>query len=248
MTNVEGPVSGGAPAEPSSPLLAYLDVLRARWRLVVAIFVLTVTSAVVFTSWQIPVYQASATVLIEPESPRVVNIPEVASERELNSQEYYATQYKVLLSRPVIEPVIQRLNLKQRMPHVGASADPYLALLYRRLGGVIIEPLKNTRLVLVKFEDPNPALAQEIANEIANQYVKYGLEIKHAEAQRASVWLSEQIQSLRSKAQQSSQALEHYQAKADLLGLQEQRQITQAKLIDYNRTYLEAQNQRVTSE
>jgi uncharacterized protein involved in exopolysaccharide biosynthesis len=39
-----------------------------------------------------------------------------------------------------------------------------------------------------------------------------------------------------------------YQAKADLLGLQDQRQITQAKLMDFNRAYLEAQSQRLSSE
>ena len=120
--------------------------------------------------------------------------------------------------------------------------------MYGQYGGLIVDPVKNTRLVLVKFEDPDPALATEIANAIAEQYVKYGLEVKQAEAQTATVWLNEQIQALRAKAQQSSRALTAYQAKADLLGLQDQRQITQAKLIDFNRAYLEAQNMRITAE
>jgi succinoglycan biosynthesis transport protein ExoP len=237
------PSTGQGSPEATSPLHAYLRVLRSRWRLVLSVFILTVVSAVVFTSRQIPIYQAAATVLIEPEAPKIVNITEVTNEREA-SQEYYATQYKVLQSRPIVEPVIQRLNLKERMPKVGGAADPYFALLWE----LTIAPVKNTRLVLVKFDDPDPALATEIANAVANQFVKYGLDTKQADAQTATVWLNEQIQSLRAKAQQSSQALQAYQAKADLLGLQDQRQITQQKLMDFNRAYLDAQSLRLSSE
>jgi uncharacterized protein involved in exopolysaccharide biosynthesis len=233
----------------ASPLQAYLTVLRNRWRAGVAVFVLTVASAVVFTSMQTRVYQAVAMVAIDPEPPRVVNIPDVATDSlSGSSQDYYATQYKLIQSRPVVEAVIQRLKLKDRLPYIRYSGDAYLSLVYGQYGGLIVDPVKNTRLVLVKFDDPNPALATEIANAIAEQYVKYGLEVKQAEAQTATVWLNEQIQALRAKAQQSSRALTAYQAKADLLGLQDQRQITQAKLIDFNRAYLEAQNLRITAE
>jgi len=245
MTAADLP-TGRAP-EATSPLHAYLKVLRYRWRLVLLVFVLTVVSAVVFTSWQTPVYQATATVLIEPEAPRVVNIQDVHNE-PASSQDYYATQYKVIQSRPVIEPVIDRLKLKQRMPHLGQARDPYRAFLDGALSGLTIDPIKNTRLVLVRYDDPDPKLAMEIANAVAEQYVKYGLEIKQAEAQTATVWLNEQINSLRGKAQQSTQALQAYQAKADLLGLQDQRQLTQQKLMDFNRAYLEAQSQRLSSE
>jgi uncharacterized protein involved in exopolysaccharide biosynthesis len=130
------------------------------------------------------------------------------------------------------------------MPEIGRAKDPYTALMSR----VTIDPVKNTRLVLVKAEDPDPALAMEVANAIANRFVNYSLEIKRKEAQAASEWLNEQIQALRAKAVQSRQALQAFQSKADLLGVQDQRQLTQAKLIDFNRAYLEAQSQRLSAE
>ena len=239
------PATRSESLEAGSPLHAYVQVLRKRWWLIAGVAALTVASAVFFTAQQTRVYQAAATVLIDPEPPRVVNIPDVANERE-GSQDYYATQFKILQSRPVVDAVIDRLDLKQRLPRI-QGRDPYAALVYAR-HGLTIEPLKNTRLVLVKFDDPDPRLAMEIANAVANQYVKYTLDMKQAETQTANAWLGEQIQSLRVKAQQSSNALQAYQAKADLLGLQDQRQITQAKLLDFNRAYLEAQSQRLSSE
>jgi len=222
----------------------YLKVLRGRWLLILAVFVVTVASAIMFTVRQTPVYQAAATVLIEPETPRVVNFQGVTPETSNSSQEYYATQYKVLQSRPIVDAVIQRLDLKRRIPRVGGADDPYAAL----AGSLTIDPIKNTRLVLVKFDDPDPKLATEIANAVAQQFVNYNLEMKQAQAQTATAWLNDQIQSLRAKAQESSKALRAYQAKADLLGLKEQREVTQARLIDFNRAFLDAQGQRMTAE
>jgi uncharacterized protein involved in exopolysaccharide biosynthesis len=222
-------------------------VLRKRWLLITAVFVLSVASAMIFTSRQTPVYQGAATLLIDPEPPRVVtNIADVVNDTAA-TQDYYATQYKVLQSRPVVEAAIKRLNLVERIPRLASSADPYSSLLYSR-NPLSVEPVKNTRLVLVKFDDPDPALAMEVANAVAEQFVRYTLDQKQGEAQTATAWLNDQIESLRVKAQQSSRALQAYQAKADLLGLQDQRQITQAKLIDFNRAYLDAQSQRLTSE
>lgn len=237
--------------EQISPLQVYLNVLKAHRLQVLAVFVVTMASGVLFTSWQTLVFQAAATVIIEPEPPRVMNIQDVAADNARGispAQDYYLTQYKLLQSRAVVEAVINQLNLKQRMAHVGRARDPYLALMNWPNGGLTIEAVKNTRLVLVKFDDPDPDLAVEIANAVAAQYVKYGLDVKQGEAQTATVWLTEQIEKLRTKAQQSSQALQVYSAKADLLGVQDQRQITQAKLVDYNRAYLDAQNLRMAAE
>src|SRR4030095_13185570 len=100
-----------------SPLKVYLDVLKAHWLQVCAVFVLTIASGVLFASWQTSVFQATATVLIEPEPPRVMNIQDVDNTRSA-AQDYYMTQHRLLQSRAVIEPVISELNLQQRMAHL----------------------------------------------------------------------------------------------------------------------------------
>src|SRR5262245_47963397 len=124
-----------------SPLQVYLDVLKAHWLQVLAVFMLAVASGVLFTSWQTSVFQATATLRIEPEPPRVMNIQDVDNTRSTTStQDYYLTQHKLLQSRPVVDAVISELNLKQRMAHVGRGRDPYLAFMKWDLGGLTIEP------------------------------------------------------------------------------------------------------------
>jgi uncharacterized protein involved in exopolysaccharide biosynthesis len=215
---------------------------QRRW-LILIVAAATVASAWVFTRLQTPIYQATATVLIEPEPPKVVNIQEVTPGTG-PSQDYYATQYKVIQSRAIVEGVIERLKLKEKIPELGASSDPYGPFFSR----LTVEPAKNTRLVMIKFEDPSPKLAAEVANAVANGYVQYNLDIKSRMAQEAATWLQEQVGGLVSKADRSAAALQAYQAKADVLGIQEQRQIITQKIIAHDRAHLEAQGFRQAAE
>lgn len=226
----------------ATQLYDYLRLLlKHRW-LIIAVMLVTVSSAAAFTFTQTPIYQASATVLIEPEAPQVLNIQEVQPMAGSMSQEYYGTQYRLIQSQPVIMGVIRRLKLEERIE--GFAGNPYGKLLSR----LKVDPVKNTRLVLIKYEDTDPAMAAEVANAVAEEYVRHNLEIKRNAARDAVAWLSDQMKELRAKGQQSSALVQSYRAKANLLGLQEQRQVTTQKIIDSNRAYLEAQNQRLSVE
>ncbi len=221
----------------------YYRLLRKHRWLVAGLFLLTVLTMSVWTFMQTPIYQASATVLIEPEAAKILNIQEVTS-IGAPTQEYYRTQYELITSRPVLQRVVDTLNLRQRVPGIGAAVDPAAAL----LTWVTVEPKRNTRLVLVKVEHPDPALAAEIATAVAKQYAKYNLDIKLKGAHDALAWLTEQMTGLKAKVQESSVALQNYRVKVGILGMQEQRQITAAKIIDFNKAYLEAQAQRLSVE
>lgn len=221
----------------------YLRVIwKRRWSCGAAL-VTTVASAVIFTSLQNPLYHASAAVMIEPEPPKVVNRVQDLTATTV-TDEYYGTQFKLIQTRPVVERAIQRLRLKERFPWVGDAPDPYLVV----VSGLVVEPVKNTRLVNVGYWSGDPALAAEVANAVALEFVRYNLEVKNKVAQEALVWLNEQLASLRTQTQQSSRALQAYQARADLLGLKEQQDLAQQKIRSSAGAYLEAQNQRVAIE
>jgi uncharacterized protein involved in exopolysaccharide biosynthesis len=221
----------------------YLRILRKHRALVLGLFLVTVFSVAVWSFVQTPIYRASAMVLIEPEPPRVLNIQEVTP-IGAPTQDYYRTQYELMTSRPIVDKVIETLNLRARMPELERAADPVRVL----QAAVSVEPRRNTRLVAVTFEHPSPPLAAEVANALARQYVKHNLDVKLRAAQEAMTWLNEQMTALRAKVQESSVALQNYRVKAGIMGLQEQRQITAQKIMDFNKQYLEAQAQRLSVE
>jgi uncharacterized protein involved in exopolysaccharide biosynthesis len=65
------------PQEPANRLTVYLAILWGRRWLVVLSVVQTIASAWVFTLIQTPLYRSTATILIEPEAPKFVDIQEV---------------------------------------------------------------------------------------------------------------------------------------------------------------------------
>src|SRR5712692_6937520 len=91
-------------AEHDFHLLDYVKLLRRHRWLLLAIFLLTVVTVAVWTFTQVPVFQATATVLIEPQAPKVLNIQEITSLG--GGYEYYQTQYELIKSRAVIERAI----------------------------------------------------------------------------------------------------------------------------------------------
>jgi uncharacterized protein involved in exopolysaccharide biosynthesis len=223
-------------------LLDYVKLLRRHRWLFAVVFLLTVVTVAVWTYTQVPLFQATATVLIEPQAPKVLNIQEVTSLG--GGYEYYQTQYELIKSRAVVERAIAALRLKDRMPELAAARDPYRVV----AGPLSVEPKRSTQLVFVKYEHPDPAFAAELANGIAAAYARYNVESKLSESRRALTWLTDEMSTLKRRVQDSSAALQDYRVKSGILGLEEQRKITAQKIMDFNKAYLEAQAQRLSIE
>lgn len=233
-------------AETQVHLTDYLRILwKHRW-LTTAVFLVTAVTGSVWTFLQTPIYQASATVLIEPEVPKILNIQEITNPG-MGTLEYYRTQYSLMTSRPVMEEAIQTLKRQGRtaaLATLGVGHDPRV----KQPGSLSIEPIRNTQLVLVRFEGSDPALAAEVATAVAVAYVKYNLDSKLKGTRDALVWMNEQMGSLRAKVEESSVALQNYRVKSGILGILEQRALTAQKTQEVNRAHLEVQAQRLSSE
>jgi len=220
----------------------YLRILQRRRWSAVTVFVIIVATVVIGTFMQTPIYRATAKVLIDPEPPKAPNIQEVLSWEA--GTDYRPTQWEIIKARPVVERVIETLNLKQRIPDVGQAKDPVEAF----LGFLTVEPKRNTRLVEIHVDHPSAALAAEVATGMAQAYARFNLDQKLKSSREVIVWLSEQLNELKAKVQDSAVALQKYRSTQGVLGSQEQRQITASKIMDFNRAYLEAQAQRMGVE
>jgi len=227
---------------PERHLGDYLQVLRKHQWLITGIFLVAVITVGVWTFRQTPIYQAAATILIDPEAPKILNIQEITPVGASGPWDpaFYPTQYEIIRSSAVLNKAIESLKLKRRAR--GLASDGLVPW------SLVVEPRRNTRLVLIKVEQPDPALAAEIANAVATAYVQYNLELKMKGASEAVSWLTEEANRLRTKVQESAVALQNYRVKAGILGLEEQRKITAQKIMDFNKGYLEAQAQRLSAE
>ena len=93
-------------------LVDYLRVLyRRRW-LAGAVFLIVFISAFLHAVTATPIYEATARLQIETETPNVVNFREVVSDvRPMSRLEFYRTQYEILGSRSLARTTLDRLAL-----------------------------------------------------------------------------------------------------------------------------------------
>jgi capsular exopolysaccharide synthesis family protein len=86
-----------------------------------------------------------------------------------------------------------------------------------------IDPVRRSRLVQVSFDSQNPNLAAQVVGTMADTYIQDNLQ-KHWDAtQKASEWLTQQLDGLKIKLEKSEDDLQRYAQANNLLFLQDEK-------------------------
>lgn len=116
------------------------------------------------------------------------------------------------------------------------------------LADLSIVPIRNSRLVDVKFQSADPSLAAQAANALARGYIEQSLEYKYTSSKEASDWLGERLAEQRKQVESSEQALQRYREQTDAVSLEERQNIVVQKLADLNSAVTRAKTERIQKE
>ncbi len=229
--------------EPETHLHDYLrTILKYRW-VVITCFAVIIGMVTIATFLQTPIYEAVTRMMIERQVPRVLNFQEFQSP-DYYSDDFYQTQYEIIRSRPVLAKAVEILRLTTRLPELANSPDPTPFLLEK----LRVEPRRNTRLVDIKVQDADPKLATDLANGIAQAYGRFTLETRLKGTRDALAWLSEQMNELKGKVEDSEVALQKYRQRVGIIAIDQQKSMTAQRIGELNKAYLDAQAARLAIE
>lgn len=230
-------------AEEGPDLLAHWRTIRKRRLAIFTVFCVVFTVVLLATLKQKPVYRAKTLIEIQKENPNVPTVQELF-ELESVSDTYLETQYKILNSEALARRVIEELRLSESselnppppwwMPgrrqaeRDSAAAGPagvldpgaYQATLEEFQDRLSVKPVKRSRLVGVSFDAHDPELASRILNTLAANYIDMTLEARWDATQKATEWLSQQLQGLKAKLEKSEEELQRYATRNGLLFLE----------------------------
>lgn len=151
----------------------YKDVLYRHQRIIVQFF-LTVLLVVTFGSLiMTPVYRATVVVLIDEASPNVLTTTgnvAMQSQDYLSFKEYYQSQIEIFTSQNLARKVFNDFKLGA-IPEFARAKEPIKSFLKT----VKIEPVRDSRLIKLFVENKDPILAANIANRLAELFVKRNL-------------------------------------------------------------------------
>jgi len=266
-----GTTSG--PGEPSTlHLRDYGRVLSERRNVVITCLVLVVAFTALFSFLAVPEYKSTATIQIERKAPEALSFGETQVSDYYDYQDFYQTQYKVLQSRSVLRLAAERLDLPNRPEFASRKGSP-LARLYiwatdlfsppaeagpmdpwRRpvnfmVGGLTVEPVRNSKLVKLTFEDRDKQLCADAANAVAEAYEQFNTDTRFTTSSQAREFLTKQVARLQAEIGTEERKLQEYGTKKEILALSNGTQdISEKALGDMNAKLVEAKGRMAIAQ
>ncbi len=108
--------------------------------------------------------------------------------------------------------------------------------------------LPKTEIVEIRFRSGDPQLAARVVNALATAYIERRFKTKYEAAIQASDWLTQQLDDLKRRAEESQAKLVDYQKQTGLLGTDEVNNVVMSKLEQLNEQLSAAQGDRILRE
>ena len=87
------------------------------------------------------------------------------------------------------------------------------------LGSLDVSPVRNSRLVDLRYRSSDPELAASVVNRHARNFIEQNLEYKFLSSREASEWLGLQLDDRRDLVDQSESRLQQYREASDSVSL-----------------------------
>lgn len=239
-------------------LRAYWHVLvKRQWTVMTVVTVLTTLVAVVSFRMQ-PVYEARSRVEVENETPEVQSLNDLYRSTPTD-EEFLQTQVNVLKSDNLAWQTLSQLGLGHQAgfnPKASASssadADPSSGeraeLIQRFEKNLHVDLMRNSRMLEVDFDSPDPQLGARVVNSLVGNYVEYNFRKKYEATRQASGWMEQQLDELKAKVEKSQQALVDYERRNAIVNIGDKENVIEERLADLSKDLTAAESDRVQKE
>ncbi len=188
----------------ASTLTSAFKVLGKHWITLVSSVIFATGIALVYSKSQPRIYEATTMLEINPHADQPLGDKDDGSSLNIgaglywDTREYYETEYKIMTSDKVLRAVVRDLGLAKDPSFFGLKSAPKTpipedAAIDALRGRVIVDPVKNSRLVLLHVDDTDPERAARLADAVANTFIQQNLDNAVAATSDAVVWLNGQL-------------------------------------------------------
>lgn len=214
-----------------TPLFAW-RAIRKNWLIVTAATIFLTLASTFYTLGKTKIYRATATLQIDPTPPKplgneVQTVVDIGAGYWAN-REYYETQFKIIQSHRIASETVRVLGLQHdtaflsnlppgRVAPPGEVPVDVAASALR--GRIIVEPIKDSRLVAVSMEDANPERAQRVLMALVDTYVQRNVEDVLSSANTANDWLQDQTTKLKKELEANEMSLHDYKREKNILSV-----------------------------
>jgi capsular exopolysaccharide synthesis family protein len=242
-------------------LREFWNTLVRHKRMILLVSGATLAVTLLFTLASKNVYRATASLQIDREPTKVVDIDFLGSGDIRDTRDFYQTQFELIRSHALATKVIEELKLQEKLSGtsvfsqlkqwLGFSGKPdsQAELENLLLDNLSVEPIKNSRLVAVSYDSSSPEQAAGIANAVAATFQKMNMERRIAATNDAQKYLGTSVKESKAKLDESVQSLESHSREYDIIPVDGKGEtVASLKLKKLTEDLLQVQKQRSEAE
>ena len=223
----------------------FLLILRARWKSAVVVFAGVVGLALVFMLLLPKNYTATASVVLDVQSPDPIAGVTVAG---VTVSGYMATQVEVLQSERVMLRAISALRLDQdpdlraewvRSAGGQGSFESWLA--EQMAKALDARPSKESNVIVVSYTARNPQVAADTVNAIVAAYIATTLELRTEPAKEFNVFFDQNTKRLRDALELARSRFSAFQQTNGIVASDERLDIENARLSELSTQMVQLQ-------
>jgi polysaccharide biosynthesis transport protein len=243
------------PAERPHPRDLWHILLKRKWW-VIGTTVWAMFIAVLFILGMTPVYRATTVLQITQDNsgPKISDAhsqPLPRSAKEFGK--FQETQYKILTSRGVAARVIEALNLQDTLEFKAIAANDPTAppekvkteMIDLFLDKLVVNPVKDTYLVEVAFKSQDRALAKQVTDALAREYMQLVIDSRSQSFALVKDWLGKQLGQMADKVQASQKKLFEFGQQHDFYAMEDKDNTIVQKYIELSGLLTKAQSERM---
>ena len=196
---------------------------------------------------QTPIYQATAQILVESETMKVLNIQDVVS-TDARDLQYVNTQVKILQSPTLMRKTAETMKLEED-PRFLLKKLPPTTDIAEALGKCLtITAERMSRLITIRASHRVPDLAAQLANGLAEEFIHENLKRRLSASLETVTWLQQQAEDIKPKLTKSETALLEYREANHSVSLEERQNIVVDKLKTLSAILTQSHAERLAAE
>lgn len=200
--------------------LDYWRVVHSRKEIVLAVFFLVVILGTGYTFTLPDIYMSETRFEVRSDDVALDPFNPMAGSSGLYNPYFLRTQYEIIKSKPILNEVIDRLNLQEVWGKDGQKMPKEKAYKYLYTS-VTAAQSRDTSLISLQVRRENPKEAMRIANMLAEVYRDQRLELKRKELNRSLDAVRKELENEQFKLSAAEQRVEELREELDITLLNE---------------------------
>ncbi len=217
-----------------------LRIIRKRWLTILLVAIFAVIAAFYYLSKATPVYRATATIEMTVRRPRIMGAEgAVRLEDRMTQSEEFTTRLEKFQGRRMFG-LAQKQFLKMRKEDAFSPED-----VADILQNADFKLIRDSRLVTISLNHPNPAIAADGANAFAKATEEMAMEENRSVSENAVAWLRSQAMAQRKTLDKTEQVIVEFRKTNQIAALENEARNIGDAIAALNQDLVQAENEQI---